>query len=140
MESITGQEFNMPVKFGFDAGSSNVEALKTSTGFILWTLIKQCHLADQFFDDLIADTAKRIIEVKPKNYFEFRSACSYHGLNSKFGVYSIEKTSMKTTNDVFWLGVWHYIQYPDKFEYEFDGVVRNLTRDGVMFANPQLFI
>ena len=139
-EFIQGQYFNMPIRFGFDIKETNVEALKDDIGFILWSLIKQNHLTDQYFDENVMKAVEEIRRRKPKNYFEFRAAVSWGSLLSNFGTYYIEYTGSSTTNDIFWLGVYHYIKNPQEFIFEYDGEIMNLSTKNFAFVNPQLFI
>lgn len=139
-EFMQGQRFNMPIKFGFDIKEANVAALKDDIGFILWCLIKQNHITDQHFDDNIMVTVKEIRKRKPQNYFEFRAVCCWTGLTSHFGTYFIDYTQSRTTNDIFWLGVYYYIRNPQEFTFEFEGKVMGLSTKNFSFVNPQLFV
>jgi len=139
-EFMQGHRFNMPIKFGFDVKESNIVALKDDIGFIIWSLIKQNHITDQFFDDKVMEAVKEIRRRNPSNYFEFRAACSWSGLTSTFGTYYIEYTQTRVVNDIFWMGVYYYIKNPKKFTFEFKGEVMNLSTKNFAFVNPQLFI
>lgn len=139
-EFMQGQRFNMPIKFGFNVDETKVEALKNDIGFILWCLIKQNHITDQHFNDNIMVAVEEIKRRRPNNYFEFRAAINWAGLTNSFGTYYINYTQSRTTNDIFWLGVYYYIKNPQEFSFEFEGKIMKLGTKNFAFVNPQLFI
>lgn len=136
MEILKGCEFNFPLKFGFDAEGADVDALKTNTGFILWSLIRQNHIADQYFNDKVKQAADYIDNSKPKNYYEFKYCLSALNEFGRVGITTPRSTSV--FNDVFWLGVYHVYINQHLFTYEFNNEIRTLK--DYKIVNPHLFV
>jgi len=141
-EYLIGQEFKMPMKFGFDIKESNIKSLKNDLGFILWTLIKNNHLTSEDFDEEVMSAVEMINQIRPKNYIEFKAAIYFSKLrqSNKYGSTYIEQFQTQILNDIYWLGIWYYIKNPQEFLFEYDDKIMQLNTKNFSFVNPQLFI
>jgi len=141
-EYLVGQEFKMPMKFGFDITESNIKSLKSDLGFILWALIKNNHLTPEDFDDEVMSAVEKINQIRPKNYVEFKAAISFSRLrqSNKYGSTYIEEFQTQILNDVYWLGIWFYIKNPQEFLFEYNNKIMQLNTKNFSFVNPQLFV
>ena len=126
-EVLVGKEFDIP-EFGFDINESLLmteECIKNKYGFILWTFIKIGHITDQYFLNYVDEAVKRIDKWQPKTYSEF--IVCVNPLTSKgFGNISVGISGIRSSDHVFWLGVWKYIQNPDLFSYKYQDKIYKL--------------
>lgn len=77
---------NIPteIKWGFDPSLSNIEALKTRTGRLVWGIIRSKHIVDQHFNDQVEafQTAYHLNEKAMFGHIdEFIKLARRHGLD-----------------------------------------------------------
>jgi hypothetical protein len=122
---LKGRSFEIP-EFGFDIRSSSLEVVKDPYGLILWTLIKTCHITEERFDQNVMESVQRIRKYKPKEFDEFMACVSNLIYNENIGIKRVGISSMKMPDLTFWLGVWYYIEYPERFRYKFEAQIYNI--------------
>ena len=100
------------LSFAFDPSESDIPALASRVGRILWGCIKQQHITDQYFNDHVLGVVDKIGENNPTTYREFKNIIQHSGLQG-YGCCrddgSLGVPAHQRLDDDFWDGVWLYV-------------------------------
>jgi hypothetical protein len=97
------------VTFTFDPDTSDITALQTFEGRILWACIKTQHIVDEYFNAAVEDVARRLQENMPKTYRGFKDVIRGSDL-CQFGTRWVRDSGYTVLDDEFWRGMWRYLK------------------------------
>ncbi len=109
------------VVFGFDPDKSDIPALGSFVGRLLWACIRTNHIVSQYFDGNVQKVAVLLDKDKPANYAAFKRIISSSGLNV-FGTHWVGGGNSfgghTELDDEYWKGMWDYVTRKKVFEME----------------------
>ena len=102
------------VVFSFDPDTSDIEALQTFEGRVMWACIKTQHITSQYFNGNVLAVATVIRNTPRMTYRKFmRFVRAYLG---EFGTRMVKSENFgiemyRTMDDEYWRGLWRYIKH-----------------------------